>query len=126
MASAAKQLFSNLSSHHRSHHTSTFRRSSTKSDVTKHEDTEVFNKRKEEEKHFIASWEEGSQTHVLAPSEIVKDPSQKRVGQSSKHLKCEDFKLLTTLGTGADILLVSKMLHALIGNPVQALSRVYG
>lgn len=97
MATAAKHLFSSLHHHHRSSPSS----SSTRRSSTKQEDSDTYNKRKEEEKHFIAQWEAGSQKTPLTPSEISKDPGQKHVGHSSKHLKCDDFKLLKILGTGA-------------------------
>ncbi|KAJ9647581.1 uncharacterized protein PV06_00292 [Exophiala oligosperma] len=37
---------------------------------------------------------------VMPPEEISKDPEQKQLGQSSKHLKLGDFELMRTLGTG--------------------------
>jgi len=98
MAAAAKHLFSSLN-----HHRQSISKSSGLSRSKTNEDPETYNKRKEEEKHFIASWECGSQRKPLSPSEISKDPSQKHVGHSSKHLKCDDFKLLKTLGTGATV-----------------------
>lgn len=56
----------------------------------------------EEEKHSIAQWEE--QKRPLEPDEITIDPSRKVVGHSSKHLRCSDFELLKTVGTGMGIL----------------------
>lgn len=103
MTTAAKHTLHNLL-HPRSSHTSGLRRTSTKTDVTKHENAEQFNQRKEEEKHFIASWEDNSQARPLTPAEISRDPSQKRVGNSSKHLKCNDFKLIKILGTGKKVI----------------------
>ncbi|KIW16939.1 hypothetical protein PV08_04129 [Exophiala spinifera] len=37
---------------------------------------------------------------VMPPEEISKDPEQKQLGQSSRHLKLSDFELMRTLGTG--------------------------
>lgn len=64
------------------------------------ESTPEFKSKKEEDKHLVASWESGSQKTPLPPDQVAKDPQQKTVGKSSKHLRCNDFKLITTLGTG--------------------------
>jgi protein kinase A len=55
-------------------------------------------RRREEEKRMLADWE--AEKRPLEPAEIAVDPSKKVVGHSSKHLRCEDFQLLKTLGTG--------------------------
>ncbi|KAJ9666166.1 cytochrome c oxidase subunit 1 [Coniosporium apollinis] len=55
-------------------------------------------KHRESEKHAIAHWED--QKRPLSPSQITIDPSKKPVGHSNKHLRCQDFELLKTLGTG--------------------------
>ena len=96
MATAAKNLFSSIHHHHSN-------RSSTNSSrkPEKRESADDYKKGKEDEKHFIASWEAGSQKTVLSPVEVAKDPSLKQVGSSTKHLQVNDFKFLKTLGTGA-------------------------
>lgn len=91
MASAAKNLIHNL------HHSDKRSLTRTKSP---NENTEEFKAKKEEDKHLVASWDAGSQRTPLSPGEVAKDPEKKAVGKSSKHLRCEDFKLITTLGTG--------------------------
>jgi len=95
MATAAKNLFSSIHHHHSN-------RSSTSSSrkPEKRESADDYKKGKEDEKHFIASWEAGSQKTVLSPVEVAKDPSLKHVGSSTKHLQVNDFKFLKTLGTG--------------------------
>lgn len=96
MATAAKNLFSSIRHHeHHRHSTSSSRK------PEKRESQDDYKKGKEDEKHFIASWESGSQRTPLSPVEIGKDPSQKHVGSSTKHIQCSDFKLLKTLGTGS-------------------------
>ena len=57
-----------------------------------------FAKHVEDEKHFIAQWEEDKRP--LEPAEVASDPRKKRVGHSSKYLSCQDFELVKTLGTG--------------------------
>ena len=65
----------------------------------KGEDEEHFcARRREDEKRMLADWEAGKRP--LEPAEIAVDPNRKIVGHSSKHLRCEDFQLLKTLGTG--------------------------
>ncbi|KAK5153774.1 hypothetical protein LTR04_006170 [Oleoguttula sp. CCFEE 6159] len=54
--------------------------------------------RREEEKQLIADWED--EKRPLEPDQIAIDPAKKIVGHSSKHLRCEDFELIKTLGTG--------------------------
>jgi protein kinase A len=54
---------------------------------------------REEEKHFISSWE--GNKHPLSPSQVASDPEKKKIGHSSRHLRLEDFELIKTLGTGA-------------------------
>jgi hypothetical protein len=95
MATAAKNLFSSIRHHESSRHSSS---SSRKPE--KRESQDDYKKGKEDEKHFIASWESGSQRTPLSPVDIGKDPSLKHVGSSTKHIQCSDFKLLKTLGTG--------------------------
>ncbi|KAF2124258.1 Pkinase-domain-containing protein [Dothidotthia symphoricarpi CBS 119687] len=53
---------------------------------------------REEEKHILAQWED--QQGTMTMDDVDKDPSQKRVGHSSKVLREEDFELIKTLGTG--------------------------
>ena len=97
MATAAKNLFSDL----RHGNSSSVRAGLSRTASHKvDESSETFLKAKEQEKHFIATWEAGSQKSPLPPNEVAKDPTQKQVGHSSKHLRCEDFTLLKTLGTG--------------------------
>jgi protein kinase A len=52
----------------------------------------------EEEKKQILNWER--EKHTLRPDEIVKRGAEKHVGFSSERLRCDDFDLLKTLGTG--------------------------
>jgi type IV secretory pathway VirB9-like protein len=52
----------------------------------------------EEEKRQILSWE--NEKHALRPEDIVKRGEDKHVGFSSERLRCDDFDLLKTLGTG--------------------------
>lgn len=93
MASAAKNLIHNL------HHSDKRSLTRTKSNHIDQNSEEAKTKR-EEDKHLVASWDAGSQKMPLSPGEVAKDPEKKAVGKSSKHLRCEDFKLITTLGTG--------------------------
>jgi hypothetical protein len=104
MATAAKNLFSSIHHHHSS-------RSSTNSSrkPEKRESADDYKKGKEDEKHFIASWEAGSQKTPLSPVEVAKDPALKQVGSSTKHLQVNDFKFLKTLGTGAQELIGPRM-----------------
>ncbi|KAF2454022.1 kinase-like domain-containing protein [Lineolata rhizophorae] len=53
---------------------------------------------REREKQQLIQWE--TQREPLTPSEILIEPDQKVVGHSSKYLRCEDFELIKTLGTG--------------------------
>lgn len=53
----------------------------------------------EEEMNFISQWEE--EKRPLSPSQITTEPAQKKVGNSSHHLRLDDFELIKTLGTGA-------------------------
>ncbi|KAK4981223.1 cytochrome c oxidase subunit 1 [Elasticomyces elasticus] len=55
-------------------------------------------KRRESEKQRLAEWH--ADKRPLETSEILMDPAKKAVGHSSKVLRCEDFELLKTLGTG--------------------------
>ena len=61
------------------------------------EDKASYNAR-EEEKQKLVDWT--AEKRTLEPSEISTSPSKKPVGQSSKHLRREDFDLVKTLGTG--------------------------
>ncbi|KAL9086073.1 MAG: hypothetical protein Q9165_007285 [Trypethelium subeluteriae] len=80
----------------------------------KGEDDEHFcTRRREEEKRMLADWEAGKRP--LEPAEIAVDPSRKVVGHSSKHLRCEDFQLLKTLGTGT----FARVWLARLANPKQ-------
>ncbi|KAL1633568.1 cytochrome c oxidase subunit 1 [Diplodia intermedia] len=65
---------------------------------------------REQEKHHLAAWEADRQT--LEPDVVAQDPAKKRVGHSSRHLRCEDFELIKTLGTGdADKVFALKILR---------------
>jgi protein kinase A len=55
----------------------------------------------EEEKQFIANFQENRLEHPLPPEEIEKDPRNKQLGRSSRGLRVTDFELVRTLGTGA-------------------------
>lgn len=61
-----------------------------------------YQRKKEEEKHFICQFDVDNSKEPLSPSQIAKDPSEKHVGHSSKYLKKGDFKLVKTIGTGMD------------------------
>lgn len=64
------------------------------------ESNEVDMADREDEKQFIANWEE--EKRPLKPEEIEQDPEHKRLGHSSSSLRVEDFNLVKTLGTGMD------------------------
>ena len=51
-----------------------------------------------EEKNTISHWEDHKRP--LSPSQVERNPKSKMVGHSSKMLRCEDFELIKTLGTG--------------------------
>ncbi|KAK7551461.1 kinase-like domain-containing protein [Phyllosticta citricarpa] len=53
---------------------------------------------RQQEKRIIADWQ--AEKAPLDPDAVATDPAKKRVGHSSRHLRCEDFDLLKTLGTG--------------------------
>lgn len=53
---------------------------------------------REEEKRHLAEWE--AEKEPLEFDQITQDPSNKPVGHSSKVLRCQDFELVKTLGTG--------------------------
>lgn len=53
---------------------------------------------RDQEKHQLAAWE--SAKDPLEPDVVAQDPTKKRVGHSSRYLRCEDFELIKTLGTG--------------------------
>lgn len=53
---------------------------------------------RQQEKRIIADWQ--AEKTPLDPDAVATDPAKKRVGHSSRHLRCEDFDLLKTLGTG--------------------------
>ncbi|KAF2139177.1 uncharacterized protein K452DRAFT_290277 [Aplosporella prunicola CBS 121167] len=55
-------------------------------------------KQREEEKNRLAEWE--AEKDPLEPDVVAADPTKKRVGHSAKYLRCEDFELVKTLGTG--------------------------
>jgi len=110
MATAAKHLFSSLHHHSSSRHSS----ASSKTAPKKKESVEQFNKNKEDEKHLIASWDNGTSAKPLTPVEVCKDPEEKHIGYSTKHLQWRDFKIITTLGTGmysADLLVTCQSLY---------------
>ena len=94
---AARNFLHNIS---HNHHPSLPRSSKTHDKNAKAEQVPDYQKRKEAEKHFIAQWEADNSREPLSPSQIAKDPSEKHVGQSSKYLHKEDFKLIKTIGTG--------------------------
>src|SRR4051812_44341751 len=54
-------------------------------------------KRRESEKRKVVEWVDHKQP--LNPDQIAIDPRRKLVGHS-RHLRCEDFELIKTLGTG--------------------------
>lgn len=53
---------------------------------------------REQEKQHLANWE--AERQPLEPDVVAQDPAKKRVGHSSRFLRCEDFELIKTLGTG--------------------------
>lgn len=53
---------------------------------------------REQEKHHLAAWEQ--EKGPLEPDAVAQDPSKKRVGHSARYLRCDDFELIKTLGTG--------------------------
>jgi protein kinase A len=55
----------------------------------------------EEEKQFVAHFQDNQLQHPLPPEEIEKDPKNKQLGRSSRGLRVTDFELVRTLGTGA-------------------------
>lgn len=59
-----------------------------------------YQRKKEEEKHFICQFDSDHSKVPLSPTQIAKDPSEKHVGHSSKYLRKADFKLVKTIGTG--------------------------
>jgi hypothetical protein len=61
-------------------------------------DTDEHLQDRADEKRSIAQWENNKRP--LDPGEITEPPENKRMGQSSKSLKIDDFKLRKTLGTG--------------------------
>lgn len=72
-----------------------------------------YERKHEEEKHFICQFDKDNSKEPLSPSDIARDPSEKLVGHSSKYLKKADFKLIKTIGTGMSLLQlhVSTMLN---------------
>lgn len=96
--SSARNFFHEKFQNHHPH----LPRSSKSSDknVKVNDKDPEYQKKKEEHKHFICQFEERNQKEPLSPSEITKDPSEKHIGQSSKYLKKQDFKLVKTIGTG--------------------------
>lgn len=95
-----KGLFHSASNRFRSLSDKLEKRGKDESQKAANEDPEVFKKRTEEEKHFVAQCCDEHNKTPLSPIEIAKDPAEKHVGHSSKHLRCSDFKLVETLGTG--------------------------
>lgn len=58
-------------------------------------------KEREEEKHRIAQMADDFRSiGAMEVEDIMKDPKQKIVGHSSQTLRCKDFDLVKTLGTG--------------------------
>ncbi|KIW04520.1 uncharacterized protein PV09_04275 [Verruconis gallopava] len=55
-------------------------------------------KEHEQERNQILQWE--AEKHTLRPEEIVRRGDEKHVGFSSRRLRCDDFELRKTLGTG--------------------------
>lgn len=97
---AAKSIFRGHSFHIRSSGEKKDKKAKEDGKRAAQEDADVFKKQTEEEKHFVAQCCDDYNKAPLSPVEIAKDPADKHVGHSSKHLRCCDFKLITTLGTG--------------------------
>ena len=57
------------------------------------------------EKNDVIHWSQGD--GALRPEEVAKDPSTKCVGHSARHLGCDDFEFIKTLGTGTVSLYLS-------------------
>jgi len=54
----------------------------------------------EHEKQFLVHWED--ERRPFEPEEITEQSDWKRLGQSSNHLRPDDFRLIKTLGTGSN------------------------
>lgn len=106
MTSTAKGLLSGaFHGHHLLHRSSTYKKQPKGA-----EEEAAFNKRREEEKHFIAQW--GCDVHrPLTPGELSRSPQEKKIGNSSKHLCCQDFKMQQIVGTGPMTLIVQKSVY---------------
>ena len=63
-----------------------------------HDGNQAQDIRKAQEQQSLAS--QHSKEETLSPDEIAEAPTKKKIGQSSKLLRIEDFNLLKTLGTG--------------------------
>ena len=50
------------------------------------------------ERNDVIHWSQGN--GALRPEEIAKDPDEKCIGHSARHLACDDFEFIRTLGTG--------------------------
>lgn len=50
------------------------------------------------ERNDVVNWSQGNGT--LSPEEVAKNPNEKCVGHSARHLGREDFEFIRTLGTG--------------------------
>ncbi|KAL1627675.1 cytochrome c oxidase subunit 1 [Neofusicoccum ribis] len=68
---------------------------------------------REQEKQHLANWE--AERQPLEPDVVAQDPAKKRVGHSSRFLRCEDFELIKTLGTGT----FARVWLARLSNPRQ-------
>ena len=66
-----------------------------------HDANQAQDMRKAQEQQSIAS--QHSKEETSSPDEIAEAPAKKKLGQSSKLLRIEDFNLLKTLGTGKRI-----------------------
>jgi len=93
MSSTAKSLLSGaFHGHHLLHRSNTYSKKPKGA-----EEEAAFNKRREDEKHFIAQWDCDHHTPLTA-TELARQ--EKKIGNSSKHLCCQDFKLEQIVGTG--------------------------
>ena len=50
------------------------------------------------EREFVAHYKDHGQ--VLSEAQIAQDPRDKELGKTSSTLRCDDFELIKTLGTG--------------------------
>ena len=50
------------------------------------------------ERNDVLHWSQGN--GALRPEEVARDPNEKCIGHSARHLACDDFEFVRTLGTG--------------------------